>query len=108
MVDGRASLQRQLHVGNQVSEPDFERLGDFDQSVKRGVANAALYVTDEYRAEVGFFREFFLTQPCLLAVCTYPLTKNATVLLDRHSLLPNQEASASTIKHDLRFHLSYD
>jgi hypothetical protein len=94
--------QSDSNVRNKITQPHLQRVGDFHQSIERGVPDAALDVAHENRAQISLLGETFLAQSGFFPVGANPFTKEAAVFLDWHSPLPNQEARGGTIKHALR------
>ncbi len=97
------SQELRSNVSNKIAQANLQRLGNFHQSVKGGVPNATLDVTDENSAEVSLFGKAFLAQSSFFSVGANSFSKESAMLLDWHSLLPNQEARDGTIKHVLSF-----
>ena len=91
------------NVSNKIAQPNLQRFGNFHQSVKGGVPDTTLDVTDENSAEVSLFGKAFLAQSSFFSVGANSFSKESAMLLDWHSLLPHQEARDGTIKHVLSF-----
>lgn len=70
-------------VPHQICDFDVKRSGNFEQRANGNFHGAALDRTDEVMVQVGFLRQFFLSQPNFFAMGTDRFTQNSAVIWPR-------------------------
>ena len=75
----REILTASIHAMNEIFKFDSEGFGDSQQGIKRGGSVPIFQEREKYHGQTRFFRQFFLAEFCLLAICANVLAKDAAL-----------------------------